>query len=243
MNPPSQFCGALRLNVGITWRAAAAACWIGSAGLALAGGDPQGLNNLAGKRLLPEGKGLAALFPQDAGLKGHADVVFADDFESGALGEGWDETGNKDGKVLSYAPPGKDTGLGGRCLRVEAHLGQDMGGGLTKWFEPADPVFIRFYTRFDEGCDQVHHFVTLRANKGLRGGDKWSGFGGAGLKPEGQGRFSTAIEPWGNWGAWTPPGRWNFYSYWQVLGEFLCPAVRTPHPAWPMDQRGVHAEA
>ena len=68
MNPPSQFCGALRLNVGITWRAAAAACWIGSAGLALAGGDPQGLNNLAGKRLLPEGKGLAALFPQDAGL-------------------------------------------------------------------------------------------------------------------------------------------------------------------------------
>ena len=243
MNPPSQFCGARRLNVGITWRAAAAACWIGSAGLALAGGDPQGLNNLAGKRLLPEGKGLAALFPQDAGLKGHAEVVFADDFESGALGDGWDETGNKDGKVLSYAPPGKDTGLGGRCLRVEAHLGQDMGGGLTKWFEPADPVFIRFYTRFDEGCDYVHHFVTLRANKGLRGGDKWSGFGGAGLKPEGQGRFSTALEPWGNWGAWTPPGRWNFYSYWHEMepakdGKFwgnsfaLPSAPLIPHGQW-----------
>jgi hypothetical protein len=52
MHPPSQCCGALRLNVGTTWRAAAAACWIGSAGPALAGGGPQGLNNRAWKRLL-----------------------------------------------------------------------------------------------------------------------------------------------------------------------------------------------
>ena len=80
-------------------------------------------------------------------------------------------------------------------------------GGLTKWFEPADPVFIRFYTRFDPACDYVHHFVTLRANKGLRGGDKWTGFGGAGLKPDGTYRFSTAIEPWGDRGRWPAPGR------------------------------------
>jgi len=102
---------------------------------------------------------------------------------------------------------------------VEAHLGQDTGGGVTKWFEPADTVFIRFYTRFDQGCDYIHHFVTLRANKGLRGGDKWSGFGGAGIKPEGSERFSTAIEPWGDWGRWTAPGRWNFYSYWHEMEQ------------------------
>jgi hypothetical protein len=90
---------------------------------------------------------------------------------------------------------------------VEAHLDQDTGGGLTKWFEPVDTVFIRFYTRFDAECDYVHHFVTLRANRSLRGGDKWSGFGGAGLRPEGNERFSTAIEPWGDWGRWTAPGR------------------------------------
>jgi hypothetical protein len=57
----------------------------------------------------------------------------------------------------------------------------------------------------------------LRANKSLQGGDKWSGFGGAGVKPEGSGRFSTAIEPWGNWGRWTAPGRWHFYSYWHEM--------------------------
>ena len=180
------------------------------------GGAAEGATNLASQKKLPEGKGLAAPFPADAGVWTHPDVIFAEDFESGTIGARWDETGNKGGKVLQLVPPG-EPGLGQRCLRVEAHLGQDTGGGLTKWFEPADPVFIRFYTKFDPACDYVHHFVTLRANKGLRGDDKWSGFGGAGLKPEGTERFSTAIEPWGNWGRWSAPGRWNFYSYWHQM--------------------------
>jgi hypothetical protein len=172
--------------------------------------------NLAQEKGLPEGQGLAAAFVAEAKLRTHADVLFADDFESGRLGEGWDETGNKEGKVLSFAEPGLSE-LGRRCVRVEAHLGRDTGGGFTKWFEPADPVYIRFYTKFDATCDYVHHFVTLRANRGLRGGDKWSGFGGAGLKPDGTERFSTAIEPWGDWGRNPPPGRWNFYSYWHAM--------------------------
>ena len=174
--------------------------------------------NLAASKELPEGRGLAAGFVADANLPTHADVIFADDFEAGKLGERWDETGNKDGRVLTLVEPGA-VELGRRCLRVEAHLGHDTGGGLTKWFEPSGTVFIRFYTKFDPACDYVHHFVTLRANRGLRGGDKWSGFGGAGLKPEGDERFSTAIEPWGDWGRNPPPGQWNFYSYWHEMGQ------------------------
>jgi hypothetical protein len=160
---------------------------------------------------------LAAKFPGDAGLKADPQVIFADNFETGGLGEGWDEVGNKGGKVLSLASPGADRELGRRALRVEAHLGQDTGGGLTRWFEPADTVFVRFYVKFAADCDYVHHFVTLRANKGLKGGDKWSGFGGAGLKPAGDERFSTALEPWGDWGRNPLPGRWNFYSYWHEM--------------------------
>lgn len=179
--------------------------------------DPEGKANLAGRKELPEGPGLAARYPGDAGLKGDPDVVFADDFESGELGHGWDGTDDLKRGVLSLADPGAGSGLGRRCLRVEAHLGRDTGGGFTKWFEAVDPVFVRFYTRFDEGCDYVHHFVTLRANKSLRGGDRWSGFGGAGNRPVGDERFSTAIEPWGNWGRSRPPGRWNFYSYWHEM--------------------------
>lgn len=173
--------------------------------------------NIANQKKLPEGRGLAADFPGDAGLNKHAEVIFSDDFESETIGTNWDEVGNKNGKVLSLAQSGSEKLLGRHCLRVEAHLSQDTGGGLTKWFEPSERVFIRFYTKFDEKCDYVHHFVTLRANRGQRGGDKWSGFGGAGLKPAGDERFSTAIEPWGDWGRNPPPGRWNFYSYWHEM--------------------------
>ena len=186
---------------------------------AVFGGEPGVPLNWAENSQLPSGDGLAATLPDDAGLKENPHIIFADNFESGNLGEGWDETSNKIGKVLQFAAPEAGPGLGKRCLRVEAHLGQDTGGGLTKWFEPADTLFIRFYTRFDPACDYVHHFVTLRANKSLRGGDKWSGFGGAGIKPEGGERFSTAIEPWGDWGRWAPPGRWNFYSYWHEMEQ------------------------
>lgn len=171
---------------------------------------------LAPQKELPAGKGLAAAYVADTGVRAHADVIFADDFESGRIGERWDEIRNEDGRVLSLVEPNAAE-LGSRCLRVEAHLGQDTGGGLTQWFEPVDRVFIRFYTRFDATCDYVHHFVTLRANRGLRGGEKWSGFGGAGSKPEGDERFSTAIEPWGDWGRNPPPGRWNFYTYWHEM--------------------------
>lgn len=166
---------------------------------------------------LPQGHGLAAENPNDRGLRSHPDVLFADDFETGPLEGRWHDMRNPAGAVLHWADPDAFPGLGRRCLRVEAHLGRDTGGGLTQWFESAPRIFIRFYTRFVPPCDYIHHFVTLRANRGLRGADKWSGFGGAGAKPRGDERFSTAIEPWGNWGRWPAPGKWHFYSYWHTM--------------------------
>ena len=185
--------------------------------LAVAAAAEDYRTNVASRSSLPRGKGLAASYIGDTGLRGNSQVIFADDFESGPIGERWDETRNPDGKVLQLVGPDAGPELGKRCLRVEAHLGRDTGGGLTKWFESAETIFIRFYTRFDPECDYVHHFVTLRANKGLQGGEKWSGFGGAGVKPEGSERFSTSIEPWGDWHRSPPPGRWNFYSYWHEM--------------------------
>ncbi|MGA1235398.1 MAG: hypothetical protein ACO34E_00885 [Limisphaerales bacterium] len=173
--------------------------------------------NAVAQSSLPQGDGLAAAYPGDRGIRDHAGVRFADDFEDGSYRDGWDSV-RDDGAVLSLVDPGETGGrLGRRALRVTATLGKNTGGGLTQWFESAGSVFVRFYVRFDAGCDYVHHFVTLRANRGLQGGDRWSGFGGAGERPDGDGRFSTALEPWGNWGRWTAPGRWNFYSYWHEM--------------------------
>ncbi|QDU39079.1 hypothetical protein Mal4_34140 [Maioricimonas rarisocia] len=167
---------------------------------------------------LPRGNGIAASYEADAQIAAHPAVIFADDFEQGALGARWDEIRNPGRSVLSLVGESDtEAPVGGRFLRVTATLGKNTGGGLTKWFESSERIFIRFYTRFDEDCDYVHHFCTLRANRSLRGGDRWSGFGGAGERPDGTARFSTAIEPWGNWGRWPPPGRWNFYSYWHTM--------------------------
>jgi hypothetical protein len=169
--------------------------------------------NFAEKSPLPKGEGIAAKFKADAGISKHAAVIFADDFEDGDLGARWDEKGKP--PVLSHVPA--DGVCGARCMKVEARLGENNGGGLTKWFESAPTLHVRFYVRFDPKCDYVHHFVTLRANRGLRGGDRWSGFGGAGMKPEGGERFSTALEPFGNSARWPAPGKWNFYSYWHEM--------------------------
>ena len=178
--------------------------------------DTGAFTNIAAQSNLPHGPGLAAAFKADQGITNHPAVIFADDFEDGPLGARWEEQTPAKYNALSFAPAG-DLICGQRCLKVQAHLGENQGGGLTKWFAAAESVFVRFYVRFDPACDYVHHFVTLRGNKSLHGGDKWSGFGGAGLCPAGDERFSTALEPWGNWAKWPAPGKWNFYSYWHQM--------------------------
>ncbi len=159
--------------------------------------------------------------PRTTGIAAHPQVIFADNFEQGELGASWDEVRNRDGKVLSLVDQTAEqpSPIGRKSLQVTATLGENTGGGLTKWFESSDRIFIRFYTKFHPECDYVHHFCTLRANKGLQGQDRWSGFGGAGELPKGEERFSTALEPWGDWGRLPPPGRWNFYSYWHTMNQ------------------------
>jgi len=172
--------------------------------------------NLALESGLPQGGGIAAAFPADKGIATHPGVIFADGFETGELGQDWDETNNKDGKVLTFTDPGMPL-LGKRCVKVTSTLDHNTGGGFTKWFESAPTVHIRFYTKFDPTCDYIHHYVRLRANKSLQGKDKWSGFGQAGLKPTGEDRFTTGIEPWGDNGKTPAPGKWNFYTYWHEM--------------------------
>ncbi len=195
---------------------------------ARAEGDPEGLVNQASTSSLPQGAGLASRIGAGDQIGDHPDVVFHEDFEEGRFQDRWDEVRNDRNEVLSIvrleADAGGQTGSDpadsvdlGRSLKVTATLGRNTGGGMTKWFNSSDRIYIRFYVRFDKDCDYVHHFCTLRANLAISGGDAWSGFGGAGELPDGSRRFSTALEPWGDWGRLRPPGRWNLYSYWHEM--------------------------
>lgn len=190
---------------------------LGVMAMLLSSGSSRAEDPSSSEANLPEGDGLAARYKADVGLERDPKVIFVDNFESGDLSR-WEEIRNRDDQVLSFVDESDvDSRLGKRSLKVTAKLSQNTGGGLTKWYQPSDPVYIRFYVKFAADCDYIHHFCTLRANKGLRGRDRWSGFGGAGVQPRGDERFSTALEPTGNWGQFKPPGRWNFYSYWHEM--------------------------
>jgi len=187
---------------------------------------------------LPRGGGLAAGYPGDEGIASDPRVIFADGFESGDF-SAWDEHSKSDGVLTLVDESAAAPFLGKSSLKVTATLGKNTGGGVTKWFGSSEQLFVRFYVKFAPDCDYTHHLVRLRANKSLNGADKWSGFGQAGLKPRGDRRFTTGMEPWGANGGHAPPGKWNFYTYWQDMkasgdgkfwGNSFMPEVQDPTP-------------
>lgn len=135
-----------------------------------------------------------------------AGVVFTEDFEHFDK-KNWDSFGEAP-EAVEVVDGGRD---GGRCVRITATLGENTGAHLYKMIEPGlDTCHLRFYVKFDAGHEYVHHFVHLA---GYNPPTRWPQ-GGAGERPRGDERFSTGIEPTGDWGKHPPPGVWHFYSYW-----------------------------
>lgn len=166
---------------------------------------------------LPEGLGLSARYPGDVGIAKDPAVLLAEDFETGSiadLGKKWTEASNKDGKPLLFSDLRPEASRGKRSLEITATLGQDTGGHL---FAPlargVDCAFARFYVRFAEDADYIHHFVHMG---GLNPVTRWPN-PQAGVCPKGDDRFSVGIEPWGDRGRAPAPGLWNFYVYWHEM--------------------------
>lgn len=133
------------------------------------------------------------------------DIVLTEDFENFDA-KNWSDVKDKGAlKIVDGGHTGK------KCLEITATLEENTGGHLYKMLDPGlDRCYLRFYVKFEKEHDYIHHFVHLT---GYNPATKWPQ-GGAGELPEGDKRFSTGIEPWGNWGKFEPPGAWHFYSYW-----------------------------
>ncbi len=166
---------------------------------------------------LPEGPGIAARYPGDAGIAKDPAVLLAEDFETGTIGDlgrKWTEVSNKGGKPLSFSDLKPGGSKGRRSLQITATPGEDTGGHL---FAPlargVDTAFARFYVRFAEDADYIHHFVHMG---GLNPQTRWPN-PQAGSCPKGDDRFSVGIEPWGDRGRAPAPGLWNFYVYWHEM--------------------------
>src|SRR5437868_1326717 len=78
---------------------------------------------------LPEGPGLSAKHPDDAGIASDPAVLFADDFESGDF-KNWDD-GGKTLRIVGDKPNG-----GKLCVESEMVRGKNQGGEVKKWFMP-----------------------------------------------------------------------------------------------------------
>lgn len=171
--------------------------------------------------------GIAAGYPGDENLEKDPRVLFVEDFESGdlaGLASRWGDVahpGNLD--FAAEIPPGSP---GRRSLHISRN------GHLYTHTRGVDRLHARFYVRFHPKTGYLHHFVHLNAHRTPTPGPT----GTAGLRPPGDDRFSTGIEPWGDWGKAPAPGVWHFYSYWHEMkggrdGKFWGNFFDPPEPA------------
>ncbi|MBN2137255.1 MAG: hypothetical protein JW720_05580 [Sedimentisphaerales bacterium] len=154
-------------------------------------------------------KGIAAKYRADTGIAKDPNVIFAENFEIHsieALGSRWENLQNTEIMSLSADVPAP---LAGRRSLLITHVGgNSTGAHLYRRLMPGcDKLYFRFYVKFDPQCAQIHHFFHVG---GYNPPTPWPQ-GGAGIRPEGNERFTTAVEPYGdNW-------RWDFYSYWMKM--------------------------
>ena len=152
--------------------------------------------------------GLAMQYPGDRNLASDPRVLFAENFETGAvaeIGKRWGNIGNAPNFAFSDDVPASSSGR--RSIRIADN------GYLFTHHKGVDTVFARFYVKFHEKSGYIHHFVHLVADADPTPWPK----GGAGETPAGDKKFSTGIEPTGRWGKFPPPGVWNFYTYWHEM--------------------------
>ena len=153
--------------------------------------------------------GLASRYDGDNGIDKDPDVIFVENFEENSLDAvkaRWESVKNIDIMSLSENVPAASAG---KQSLLMSHLGgKSTGGHLYRRLLPGyEQLYVRFYVKFAEDCYPIHHFVHLG---GYNPPTTWPQ-GGAGIRPDGNDRFTTGVEPYGS--KW----RWDFYSYWMGM--------------------------
>lgn len=153
--------------------------------------------------------GLADGYLRDVGIEMDPNVVFAENFEAPSLDDvtaRWESVSNAE--IMSLASDVPQASAGSHSLLMTHVGGRSTGGHLYRRLLPGyDRLYVRFYVKFDPDCYPIHHFVHVG---GYNPSTPWPQ-GGAGIRPSGDERFTTGVEPYGK--AW----RWDFYSYWMGM--------------------------
>jgi hypothetical protein len=160
------------------------------------------------------GVGLAAKYPCDQGMSADPAIVWMENFEEGSVNVVTSryESSQSAGMQLVSDVPGKS------CGKASMKLTSGNGVNATDLYKElpgADEWFVRWYAKYQAGAPWHHTGV-------------W--FGGynpptpyanphAGLKPNGDDRFSMAIEP--VYGVGAPNPRFDTYAYWMQMHSWM----------------------
>lgn len=160
---------------------------------------------------LPEGdKGIARRYPFDRAIGGHPAVILHDDFESGNLRDRWSQFFHE--ANIRFADDPAIVHTGKRSLEFTVpKQDSELSNTVMKRFNPGyDIVFLRYYSRFDKGFDQIgssHNGGFLAAiAPGIP-------FATPGVKADGRNKFIATYENWRPDAQTPSPGELNVYCY------------------------------
>ena len=158
-----------------------------------------------------------------ARLQTPGEVFFSDGFETDASLENYFEIrGLEDGRTQLVDDPHKiNSGRGAIRFTAPARVGQASGAGASLWFGPEgyDVVYFRRYIMFAADYDQGNLNHTGGGLAGVAGSNRWGGMGQAGIRPNGDDRFTCSFEPWRDWQRYPAPGYMFLYTYWMDMKQ------------------------
>jgi len=160
---------------------------------------------------LPEGDGgLAAKYPGDVGIAADPAVIFHDDFEGGEVKRKWDEAYHAANIRIAREAGEFNSGTCGLELSVPQQQEEVANALVKKLGAGFDTVFLRYYSKFDVGFDQLgssHHGGVLAAiAPGLA-------YATPGVRADGRNKFMASLENWRGEAASVSPGELNVYCY------------------------------
>ncbi len=195
---------------------------------------------------LPEGEGLAAKYPGDAGLANDPAVVFADDFEEAEgivlepagphrTGHRWDQAW---GLVrLTQDPEGVHSGR--QAIRVTHSWPRSHGA--EKHFDPGyDRLFLRYYMKYHKDYPGCHHtgMALFGAMPGINLGSS------TGVRPDGRNHFTMLVDTMppssGEGFSTEPPGYVDIYCYHMDQGRKWGDILYPTGDVYPAENKGMY---
>jgi hypothetical protein len=160
-------------------------------------------------------EGLATKYPGDVGIENDPDVVFTENFERGSVDSvtaRYEDFKNAAGMALvAEVPPASS---GSAAIRMTAGGGGPSATDLFKNLGTGyDEVYLRYYVKYDSGVSWHH------TSAWIGGYNPPSNYPSpqAGLKPNGDDRFSVSFEPI----TAGPNPRMDFYNYWMQMHSWM----------------------